>query len=147
MVGADRTAGALPRLVARLEIADAVRLTGYVNLEQMYVHLRAMDVSINLRYPSAGESSGTLARSLAEGRPVIVNNYASWTELPSDVALKVEIDRPQAEQVAQHLLRLAGDAELREAMSERARTYARDHLDPVKCVESYLAFARRVETG
>ena len=147
MVGADRTGGALPRLVAQLGIADAVRLTGYVNLEQMYVNLRAMDVSINLRYPSAGESSGTLARSLAEGRAVIVNNYGSWAELPRDVALKVEIDRPQAEQVAEHLLELAGDPDLRAAQGDRARAYAHDHLDPVRCVERYLAFVRRVNEG
>jgi glycosyltransferase involved in cell wall biosynthesis len=147
MVGADRTAGALPRLVARLGIGDAVRLTGYVNLDRMYLYLRAIDVAINLRYPSAGETSGTLARSLAEGRPVIVNNYASWAELPPDLALKVEIDRPQAEQVADHLLRLAKDPELRKTMGERARLYARDHLDPVRCVDSYLAFARRVNEG
>src|SRR5207249_3806447 len=144
MVGADRTGGALPRLVAQLGIADAVRLTGYVNLEQMYVNLRAMDVSINLRYPTAGETSGTLARSLAEGRAVIVNNYASWAELPSDVALKVEIDGPQGEQVGQHLLHLARDPAFRAGVEERSRRYAAELLDPNRCRDQYLDFAREV---
>ena len=68
----------------------------------------------------AGETSGTLARSLAEGRVVIVNNYASWAELPGDVALKVEVDGPQGEQVAEHLVRLARDPSLRDAIAEPA---------------------------
>jgi glycosyltransferase involved in cell wall biosynthesis len=145
MVGADRTSGALMGMVRRLGIEHAVRLTGYVNMVQMYEYLRAIDVSINLRYPSAGESSGTLARSLAEGRVVIVNNYASWAELPADVALKVEIDRPPAEQVAEHLIRLARDPTLREALGARAREYAREHLDPSACAAQYVAFARAVK--
>jgi glycosyltransferase involved in cell wall biosynthesis len=144
MVGADRTSGALMGIVRQLGIGHAVRLTGYVNMAQMYEYLRAIDVSINLRYPSAGESSGTLARSLAEGRVVIVNNYASWAELPGDVALKVEIDRPQAEQVAEHLLRVARDPALRESIGARARQYAREHLDPAACAAQYVAFARAV---
>ena len=144
LVGADRTGGALSRLVGELGIGSAVRTTGYVDLVHMYICIRAIDVSINLRYPSAGESSGTLARSLAEGRVAIVNNYASWTELPGDVALKVEIDGPQDEEVAEHLLRLARDRALRESMEDRARRYAREHLDPVRCAEQYVAFAREV---
>ena len=144
MVGADHTGGALMRLVSQLGIQDAVRLAGFVDLERFYVHLRAVDVTINLRYPTAGETSGTMARSLAEGRVVVVNNYASWAELPGDVVLKVEIDGPQTEQVGDHLLRLARDPALQRSMEERARRYAAEHLDPVRCVEQYVSFAREV---
>ena len=99
---------------------------------------------INLRYPTAGESSGTLARSLAEGRPVIVNNYGSWAELPSDVALKVEIDGPQEEQVGEHLLHLARDPAFRAGVEERSRAYAHRYLDPHRCRDLYVSFAREV---
>jgi glycosyltransferase involved in cell wall biosynthesis len=144
MVGADHTGGGLERLIAQVDLKESVRIAGYVDLEHFYVYLRACDAIINLRYPTAGESSGTLARSLAEGRAVIVNNYASWAELPSDVALKVEIDGPQAEQVAGHLLHLAGDPAFRAGVEERSRRYAVDHLDPNTCRDQYLAFAREV---
>jgi glycosyltransferase involved in cell wall biosynthesis/SAM-dependent methyltransferase len=130
MVGADHTGGALERLINQVHLEDSVRIAGYVDLERFYIYLRACDAIINLRYPTAGESSGTLARSLAEGRAVIVNNYASWAELPSDVALKVEIDGPQAEQVGVHLLHLARDPAFRAGVEERSREYARTHLDP-----------------
>src|SRR5205823_8921234 len=133
LVGADHTGGALGRLVGQLGITGAVRMAGYVDLPAMYVHLKASDAVINLRYPSAGESSGTLARSLAEGRAVIVNNYGSWAELPSDVALKVEIDGRQDEQVGARLLELARDPALQGGVEERSRAYARRFLDPERC--------------
>ena len=144
MVGADHTGGALGRLIDEVGLAGAVRMLGYVDLERFYVSMRACDAIINLRYPTAGETSGTLARSLAEGRAVIVNNYASWAELPSDVALKVEIDGPQGEQVGQHLLHLARDPAFRAGVEERSRRYAAELLDPNRCRDLYLDFAREV---
>jgi glycosyltransferase involved in cell wall biosynthesis/SAM-dependent methyltransferase len=147
MVGADHTAGALGRLIDQVGVRDSVRMAGYVDLERFYVYLRACDAVVNLRYPTAGESSGTLARSLAEGRAVIVNNYGSWAELPSDVALKVEIDGPQDEQVGEHLLRLARDPAFRSGVEERSRAYARRFLDPDRCRDLYLSFARDVAGG
>jgi glycosyltransferase involved in cell wall biosynthesis len=144
MVGADQTGGAVWRLANRRGIGRAVKLTGYVDLPRMYLYMRAGDVMINLRYPSAGETSGTLARSLAEGRVVIVNNYGSWAELPRDIALKVEIDGPQGEQVGARLLELARDPSLRASMEEGARRYAHAHLDPTRCAEQYVTFVRQV---
>ncbi len=144
MVGADHTGGALGRLVDQVGLRDSVRMAGYVDLEKFYIAMRACDAIINLRYPTAGETSGTLARSLAEGRAVIVNNYASWAELPPDVALKVEIDGPQDEQVGQHLLHLARDPVFRAGVEEHARAYAHEFLDPNRCRDLYISFAREV---
>jgi glycosyltransferase involved in cell wall biosynthesis/SAM-dependent methyltransferase len=144
MVGADRTGAAFGRTVRRYGVEEAVRSTGFVNLADFYLYLKALDVVVNLRYPTAGESSGTFARALSEGRPVVVNNYGSFAEVPDDVVLKVEIDEPQDEQVARHLLRLAGEPEFREQVESRARSYARTVLDPVRCRDAYLAFAERV---
>ncbi|TML12604.1 MAG: hypothetical protein E6G39_11675, partial [Actinobacteria bacterium] len=144
MVGADRTGGALGKLVSDLGVAPAVRMSGYVDLTQFYLYLKALDAMINLRYPSAGESSGTFARALAEGRAVIVNNYGSFAEVPGDVALKVEIDSPQAEQVGAHLLHLARDGAFRAHVERRAHEYALQVLDPNRCRDLYLAFAEEI---
>src|SRR5947209_9314554 len=144
MVGGDRTGGGLAKLVSELGVGPAVRMAGYVDLTSFYLYLKALDAMINLRYPSAGESSGTFARALAEGRAVIVNNYGSFSEVPGDVALKVEIDSPQPEQVGEHLLHLARRPEFRAELEGRAREYAVRVLDPNRCRDLYLAFAERV---
>lgn len=147
LVGADNTGGGLDRLLERHHVRDAVRHAGFVDLERFYLYLRASDAVINLRYPSAGESSGTFARALAEGKPAIVNNYGSFAEVPRDVALKVEIDGHQAEQVGAHLVRLRRDPEFAAAIGSRARAYAAEVLDPNRCRDLYLEFAARIGRG
>ncbi len=145
MVGADHTGGALERLLDLHGLRPAVRLAGFQeSMVPFYRYLRAVDAVVNLRYPSAGESSGTMARAIAEGKPVIVNNYAAFAEVPADVALKVEIDGDQGEQVGDHLLRLAGDPGFRALIGRNARAYAHRAFDPVTCARQYVEFAERV---
>lgn len=147
VVGADNTGGAFERTARRHGIHRAVVSTGYVDLVAFYLNLKALDAVVNLRYPTAGESSGTFARALAEGRATIVNNYGSFAEVPRDVALKVEVDGDQAAEVGEHLVRLAGDPELRRGLENRARDYAGDVLSPRHCRDLYVAFADRVAAG
>jgi glycosyltransferase involved in cell wall biosynthesis len=147
LTGADHTGGGLDRLIHRYGLNGTVVKAGYVDLERFYLYLRAVDATINLRYPSAGESSGTFARALAEGRAAIVNDLGSFAEVPNDVALKVEIDGDQAEQVGEHLVRLASDDAFRKAIESRARAYATTVLDPVRCRDLYLEAATSVAEG
>ena len=144
VVGADHTGGGLARAARTAGVAEAVRTTGFVSLTEFYRALRAVDAVVNLRYPTAGESSGTLARALAESRAVIVNRLHVFAELPDEVALKVEVDGPQAEQVGAHLARLASDPAFRAGMESRAGDHAATTLDPRACRDAYLSLAERV---
>jgi glycosyltransferase involved in cell wall biosynthesis len=144
VVGADNTGGGLDRIIDRHKVRSAVRSVGFVGLTKFYLYLKAVDAVINLRYPSAGESSGSIARALAEGRAVICNNYHAFAELPGDAVLKVEIDRPQAEQVGEHLIRLAADPPFKEGVENRARSYAETVLDQRRCADLYVSFAETV---
>lgn len=142
LVGMNQAGPGLVRLVDRHGLAGRVRLTGYVDRVRLYLHLRAVDAVVNLRYPSAGETSGTVARALAEGRACVVSNVGAFAELPPTVALKVEVDGDQAEELAAHLLRLALEPDLRAALEEAAARYAREVLDPERCAERYLEVLR-----
>jgi glycosyltransferase involved in cell wall biosynthesis len=141
LTGADHTGGGIDRTIRRHGLDGRVVKAGYVDLERFYLYLRAVDATINLRYPSAGESSGTFARALAEGRAAIVNDLGSFAEVPDDVALKVEIDGDQAAQVGAHLVRLAGDPEFRRGIEARARDYASTVLSPERCADLYVQAA------
>jgi hypothetical protein len=56
----------------------------------------------------------------------------------------VEIDRPQAEQVGDHLVHLATDPQFKERVEVRARDHAETVLDQQRCASLYLSFADRV---
>jgi glycosyltransferase involved in cell wall biosynthesis len=143
MVGADNSGGGLDRVIDRNGMRGRVRPVGYVGLTRFYLYLKAVDAVVNLRYPSAGESSGTVSRALAEGRATIVNDLGSFSELPDDATLKVEIDGDQPEQVGAHLIRLAEDPAFREGIELAARRYALTELDPIRCRDRYLEVATR----
>ncbi len=144
MVGADTSGGGLDRLIDRGGVRSRVRPIGYVGLTRFYLFLRAVDAVVNLRYPSAGESSGTVSRALAEGRATIVNDLGSFSEIPEGAALKVEIDGDQPEEVGAHLIRLAEDTAFRRSIELAARQYAASELDPIRCRDLYMDVARTV---
>jgi glycosyltransferase involved in cell wall biosynthesis len=141
VAGADHSGGGIQLLIAKHGLSDRVRLTGFVDPIRFSLYLKAVDAVVNLRYPSAGESSGPVARALAEGRTVVVSNLGSFAELPDDMALKVEIDGDQAAAVAAHLIRLAEDPSLRATMEDAALRYARTILDPRRCARLYVEAA------
>jgi glycosyltransferase involved in cell wall biosynthesis len=142
MVGADNSGGGLDRLISTAGVQGKVRPAGYVDLTRFYLFLKAVDAVVNLRYPSAGESSGTVSRALAEGRATIVNNLGSFSEIPTGATLKVEIDGDQPEAVGAHLIRLAEDPVFRERIEQAARRYAATELDPIRCRDLYVRVAR-----
>lgn len=145
LVGQNQTPGlALEGLIDSLRLGDRVRVVGFVDLPGFYRHLSAVDVVVNLRYPSAGEASGTFARALAHGRAVIVNNVGSFAEVPGNAVLKVEVDGDQAQEVGRHLVRLAEDTAFKASLEEKARRYAATELDPRRCARLYLDVARSV---
>jgi glycosyltransferase involved in cell wall biosynthesis len=144
LVGADHTGGIVRELATGLGLQEAIVATGYVDLARFHLYLRAVDVVVALRYPSAGETSGALVRALAEGRPVIVSDHASTAELPGEAVLRVAVDGPAEDQVAAHLTRLAGDAELGRRLGRAAGQYARTALDPERCRDGYVGFAEQL---
>ncbi len=75
----------------RLGVADRVTVTGFVPFEEMQAAIAAADLCVNLRYPTAGETSASLLRVLAAGRPAIVSDYAQFADLPAAVALRVPL--------------------------------------------------------
>ncbi|TMK99303.1 MAG: glycosyltransferase, partial [Actinobacteria bacterium] len=142
MVGENQVGVGVQEMVRRRGFQERVRMTGYVDRTRFHLLLKAVDAVVNLRYPSAGEASGTFTRALAEGRAAVVNNLGPFAEVPSDVCLKVEVDADQAEQVARHLVRLAEDRAFASRLEARARQYARTALDPRRCADMYLEVAR-----
>ena len=65
----------------KLAVAGVIA-TGYVADDEFPAYYAAADRFVNLRYPSAGETSGTLIRALDAGKPVAVSDYAQFAEMP-----------------------------------------------------------------
>jgi len=70
---------------------DGIVFTGFVPDEAFVNYFAEVDRVVNLRYPSAGETSGTLIRTFDAGKPVAVSDYAQFAELPDDCATKIPL--------------------------------------------------------
>lgn len=84
---------------------EGIITTGYVADEDFPAYYAAADRLVNLRYPSAGETSGTLIRALDAGKPVAVSDYAQFAELPDDCVVKIPFGEGEIESLADFFTR------------------------------------------
>jgi hypothetical protein len=67
---------------ARFDVAERVRFVDYPDAEE-FARLQAdCDLIFNLRYPSCGESSGTLASAAATTARIVTSRYQAFHESP-----------------------------------------------------------------
>jgi len=112
----------------RAGVADRVRVTGFVDGPTFGRALAACDLALNLRYPTAGETSASLLRLLAAGRGAVVSDYAQFADLPAGAAVRVPLGDGEAESLAATVAGLLADPARLAAMGEAARRHvAREH--------------------
>ena len=87
----------------RVPSGEGITVTGYVDdLDPWYDRAGRL---VNLRYPSAGESSGTLIRAFEAGKPVAVSDYAQFAELPDDCVVKIPFGPDEVPKLVEFMLR------------------------------------------
>lgn len=136
--------------IRRRALSARVTMTGYVDTDDDLTDcIAACDVSLNLRWPTAGEVSGPWLRALAAGKPTITIDLAHMWHVPSldprtwtvnggpgnrgaggpaeAVTVAVDIlDEDHSLRLA--MRRLATDAALRASLGAAARDYwMREH--------------------
>lgn len=128
------------RQIEMLGLSDKVKTTGYVSPQDFPYYLAASDVCINLRHPTAGETSASLLRIMGAGVPTLVSRTGSFEELPDNAVGKVDIGELEEELLLEYLLLLARRPDLRAAMSSSARHYVAQHHTLEGAALGYLQF-------
>lgn len=145
VVGSDEQGGRMGARARELEIDHRVRFTGYLPRQEFYSYLNAVDVVVALRYPSAGETSGTLSRALSMGCCLLVGDCGSSAEIPSGACVQVplhgEANGEPVHELARSLRRLADRPGLRRAIGESARRFAATELSLRRCARLYVEAA------
>jgi|CXWL01.1.fsa_nt_gi glycosyltransferase involved in cell wall biosynthesis len=129
----------LDDLARRAGVRARVHITGYLPFAELEAAIAAADLALNLRYPTAGETSASLLRVLALGRPAVVSDYAQFAELPSAIACRVPVGDDEVAALTAALVTLAADPVRRRAMGEAARAHvAREHA-PARAAAAVVA--------
>jgi len=120
-----------------LGVASRVEVVGRVSDEDFWLYACAADLCLNLRYPSAGETSATLLRLLAAGKPVLVTDQKQQLDLPESVVARVSL-AGEAEGLYCDVMDLVRQPDCRRRLSERAREFARAEHSAEAMAEDYL---------
>jgi glycosyltransferase involved in cell wall biosynthesis len=148
VVGGGNVGDEARRMVRDLSLDKAVRFTGWLSAEDYRGLIDLAHVAMDLRYPSGAETSASLTRSLAAGKPLIVSRQGTFTELPDACAIKIPVEQgDEAQTVADALLRLANDPTTRESMAAAATDYSDRFLRLENAGEACAKFAIAAGAG
>ncbi len=143
LVGETRPDVDLPALLAEYELADAVHQIGYVaDLAEFVDWITTVDVVVNLRQPTVGETSAIALRAMAAARPLIAFDHGWYSELPDDAAMKTAPGDIDALQAAME--RLTASAETRRSMGAAGLAYVHRHCLPQHVARAYIDFLYHV---
>jgi glycosyltransferase involved in cell wall biosynthesis len=120
-------------------MSDRVIFPGFVPDDQLPFWYRAADAFV---YPSQYEGFGMPAlEALASGTPVVTSDVSSLPEAVGDAALLIDPRSP--EQIADALVHILNDADLRAALRQRGLEHAR-HFTWARTAQVTAGSYRRV---
>jgi len=111
----------------------------WVDEDRLWRLLAGVDVCVNLRYPTMGETSGSAIRALSLGKPLVVSDIGWFSELPDGVALKVPVDTNEVDVLTAALELLVERADVRETMGQAAADLARRDHDLGRVADRYAS--------
>jgi glycosyltransferase involved in cell wall biosynthesis len=111
----------------------------WVDEDRLWRLLAGVDVCVNLRYPTMGETSGSAIRALSLGKPLVVSDIGWFSELPDGVALKVPVDTNEVDVLTAALELLVEREDVRETMGRAAADLARRDHDLGRIADRYAS--------
>jgi glycosyltransferase involved in cell wall biosynthesis len=122
---------------------ERVLVTGYLSEPDMRGLMCATDLHLALRFPSVGESSGTLTRALGLGVPSVVLDHEAFSEFPADHVIKVPLTGDAACRLGDVLVDFCAN---RAKYAERAAAARRWVIEHASLDRSVSRFAEAVRT-
>lgn len=117
----------LKRWIGLYQLEGVVEQLGFVDDSTARLVAASADALVNLRYPTAGETSASLLRLMAAARPVLVSETGSFSEIPDHVVAKVPVDVLEEETIEALLGSLIAVPDLASELGANARSYVERH--------------------
>ncbi len=137
----------LEAAIQALHLSAHVRVLGFVPSADFEGYLGACDAVLNLRFPTVGETSGTLLRAMGLGKPVVVSDIGAFGEFPDDACLKAPVGPGEEDAIFEYLDLLASRPEAAQAIGARARECVVRECSWELAARRYTAFLEAVANG
>lgn len=119
--------GKIRGLIRQRKLAEVVTYAPDVPLSSLERYIQAVDVVVNLRWPTSGEMSGILPRALAAGKPVICSDVAPHHDLPEAFCWRIPVGEGETDGLIARLIAAAQDREATRRAGDEARDYMATH--------------------
>ena len=129
-----------------LTVGGLVR-EGWADEARLWALMKGVDIAVNLRHPTMGETSGSVIRAISLGKPLVVSDVGWFSELPDEVALKIPVDDDEVTVLTAALELLVTRADVRQAMSTAGVELARREHDLSRVAELYAAALEEAAGG
>ncbi len=111
--------------------------TGRLPEPELWRYAAATDLCINLRYPSAAETSGIAVRMMGIGKPVVFTSSEALAGIPSNACLRLDVGPDEEQTLAGYITWLAGNREAGLEIGRRAAAHIAQCHDPQEVAEEY----------
>jgi SAM-dependent methyltransferase len=137
----------LEPMIQSMGLAASVRVLGFTPIEDFEGYIGACDIVLNLRYPTVGESSGTMLRALGLGKAVLASDVGSFRELPDDAVVKVPVGPGEEDSIFEYVNLLVSRPDVAREIGARARAYVARDCNWDAVAGQYAAFLEAVAAG
>ncbi|WDQ17789.1 glycosyltransferase family 4 protein [Rhodopirellula sp. P2] len=127
----------LRELAIESGLANHMHVTGRVDMDTFQAFIDHSDVVVNLRFPSAGESSATLIRAMGAGKPCVVFDYGTALDYPDGTLVRIPLEVSSHTGLANSLRELACDENARRQTGAAAAEYIARWHEVDQCADSY----------
>lgn len=124
------------------EYKSNINFTGWADSSVFLDYLAAVDVAVQLRSDTRGETSGTVLDCMAHGIATICNAHGSFAEVPKNGVWMLD-DRFTDDALVDALDTLWRDAGRRKEVGQSARQQIERHYSPAFCAERYFQAIER----
>ncbi len=142
ILGGGRLDSESARTIKELSLEDEVVRTGWVSKEEYLDRIQIADLVVDMRYPSGGETSASISRAIAAGKPVIVSAQGSFLELPDEFCIKVPVGGNEVENLSRAIGSLIAEPGKRAEMGRAAKEFSMNNMSLKGAAEAYLSFVR-----
>lgn len=137
----------LASLIHSMGLSAHARHIDFAPIEDFNGYMAACDMVLNLRYPTVGESSGTLLRALGMGKAVVVSDVGSFREYPDEICLKAPVDSSEEDHLFEYMNLLATRPEVAGELGARAAAWVSKECSWDAVARRYVEFLEGREVG
>jgi glycosyltransferase involved in cell wall biosynthesis len=127
LIAGDFVSTDLARAVEPMLAAPGILRLPYLEEREFWRAARLTDVGINLRYPSAGESSGIAVRLMGLGKAVLVTESEEYDAVPEDACIRIPSGPSERDSLLHHMVMLTAIGGVAAAVGARAAAHIAEH--------------------